>query len=109
MDTKGGEVSSKQKEMQEARERMKEKFSGARTGGEGTARRKFKTTHKTAMNDSKLDGIMKKFNTQPVPQISEVNMFTKDGKVITFNKPQGNRIADRSASIVPDTGHDRIR
>lgn len=73
----------------EAREKLKEKYAGVRTGGAGSQRRKFKSTHKSAMSDSKLEGVMKKFNTQPIPDIAEVNMFTKDHKVISFQKPQG--------------------
>jgi hypothetical protein len=78
-----------QQKINEARERLKEKYAGVRTGGEGSQRRKFKATHKTAMSDSKLEGVMKKFNTQPIPDIAEVNMFTKDHKVISFQRPQG--------------------
>lgn len=83
-------MEDKQKQIQEAKDRLAERFANVRTGGAGSQRRKFKSTHKAAMSDSKLEGVMKKFNTQPIPEIAEVNMFTKDGKVISFQKPQGN-------------------
>lgn len=83
-------MDAKLKSIAEAREKLKEKYAGVRTGGVGTQRRKFKTTHKAGMSDHKLEGVMKKFNTQPIPDIAEVNMFTKDNKVISFQRPQGN-------------------
>jgi hypothetical protein len=85
-------MDSKNQKIMEAREKLKEKYAGVQLGGAGSQRRKFKSTHKSAMSDSKLEGVMKKFNTQPIPEISEVNMFTKDHKVISFNKPQGRRL-----------------
>ena len=47
------------------------------------------STHKSAMSDAKLEGVMKKFKTQPIPDIAEVNMFTKDNKIISLRRPQG--------------------
>lgn len=79
----------KQQKILEARAKLADKFAGVRIGGEGTQRRKYKSTHKTTLNDTKLEGVMKKFNTQPIPDFAEVNMFTKDHKVINFQKPQG--------------------
>jgi nascent polypeptide-associated complex subunit beta len=84
-------MDSKQQQIQEARDKLKEKYANVRTGGVGTQRRKHKSTHKSAMSDAKLEGVMKKFNTQPIPDIAEVNMFTKDNKVISFQRPQGKQ------------------
>ena len=80
----------KKKAIQEARARLAEKCKDVRTGGPGTQRRKFKAVHKGGASDTKLEAVMKKFNTQPIPDITEVNFFTKDHKVISFQKPQGS-------------------
>jgi hypothetical protein len=79
---------AKQKQIEEARAKLAEKYAGVRVGGAGTQRRKFKAAPKAAVSDSKLESVMKKFNTQPIPDIAEVNMFTKDLKVISFQRPQ---------------------
>lgn len=89
----------KQKKIQEARQKLSEKFAGVRTGGKGTQRRKFKATHKSGMSDSKLESVMKKFNTQPIPDIAEVNMFTSDSQVISFNRPNGRRLVTQSTHL----------
>ena len=81
----------KQKQIMEARAKLAEKYASVRIGGEGSARRKFKAAPKSNVSDSKLDSVMKKFNTQPIPDIAEVNMFTKDLKVISFQRPSGMR------------------
>lgn len=80
---------AKQKSIQEAKERLAEKFKDVRTGGAGSQRRKFKAAPKSGASDSKLEAVMKKFNTQEIPEITEVNFFTKDNKVINFQKPKG--------------------
>ena len=84
------------KKIEEARAKLHEKYASVRTGGPGSQRRKHKVAHKTNVSDAKLDGVMKKFNTQPIPDIAEVNMFTKDNKVICFKQPQGNRSLTKS-------------
>lgn len=94
--------------IQEARDKLKEKYANVRLGGPGSQRRKHKSTHKSAMSDHKLEGVMKKFNTQPIPDIAEVNMFTKDNKVISFQRPQG-KLDLTSTRFVPDPDHDRQR
>lgn len=81
-------MEDKKKQIEERRAQLAEKYAGVRLGGSGSQRRKFKSTHKAPMSDAKLDSVMKKFNTQPIPDIAEVNMFTKDQKIISFQKPQ---------------------
>ena len=92
------EADAKQKSIQEARQRLAEKFKDVRTGGAGSQRRKFKAAPKGGASDTKLDAVMKKFNTQEIPEITEVNFFTKDNKVINFQKPKGSL---RSAQSTP--------
>jgi nascent polypeptide-associated complex subunit beta len=94
---------AKQKQIMEARAKLAEKYANVRIGGEGSARRKFKATHKTAMNDTKLDAVMKKFNTQPIPDIAEVNLFTKDLKVISFQRPTVHASFQTQTMIVSGT------
>ena len=49
-----------------------------------------KKVHKSAgADDKKLQTTLKKMNTQPIPQIEEVNMFKEDGNVIHFKAPRG--------------------
>lgn len=78
--------------VQEARLKLAEKFGDStRTGGAGSQRRKKKTVHKTQLNDDKkVKTMIKKFNVQPLPDISEVNMFKQDDTVIHFKNPEGN-------------------
>lgn len=90
------EAEAKQKSIQEARERLAEKFKDVRTGGAGSQRRKFKAAPKGGASDTKLDAVMKKFNTQEIPEITEVNFFTKDHKVINFQKPKGSLCSAQS-------------
>ena len=79
-------------EMNAAREAMiARRFGGAnmRTGGKGTARRKKKSSHKTATaDDKKLTSTLKKLNVTTIPGIEEVNMFKSDSSVVHFEHPK---------------------
>jgi hypothetical protein len=97
----------KKTNIEEARARLAEKYQSAKIGGVGTMRRKHKAVHKPSMTDAKLEAVMKKFNTQPIPDIAEVNMFTTDAKVISFSKPTGTSILTPSPRLLPDADHDR--
>ena len=79
--------------MQEARAKLAEKFGDStRTGGAGSQRRKKKTVHKTQLNDDKkIKTMIRKFNVQPLPDITEVNMFKEDHSVLHFKAPEGMR------------------
>lgn len=41
-------------------------------------------------DDKKLQAALKKLNTQPIPNIEEINMFQDDGNVLHFKAPKGN-------------------
>lgn len=58
-------------------------------GGKGTPRRKVKKSQKNSeVDDVKLQAALKKLDAQVIPQVSEVNMFQDDGKVLHFKRPQ---------------------
>jgi nascent polypeptide-associated complex subunit beta len=60
-----------------------------RIGGKGTPRRKMKKAGKPIVaDDKKLQGQLKKLNTQSVPYVEEVNMFRADGAVLHFSNPK---------------------
>ncbi|EPZ36564.1 nascent polypeptide-associated complex subunit beta [Rozella allomycis CSF55] len=60
-----------------------------RIGGKGTPRRKTKKVSKPAVaDDKKLQGALKKLNSQTVAGIEEVNMFQENGKIIHIAAPK---------------------
>jgi len=67
----------------EARLKLKEKFGKAeKVGG---MKRKHKAEHKAASGgDKRVKEIIKKLGAQPLPDISEINLFTNDNQVIQF-------------------------
>lgn len=67
----------------EARKKLKEKFGKAeKVGG---MKRKHKAEHKAQDGgDKKVKEIVKKLGAQPLPDISELNLFTNDNQVIQF-------------------------
>ncbi len=76
----------------EARAKLAKKFgdNGTQIGGRGSERRKKKAPTKPQINDDKkLKTLIKKFNVHPLPEISEVNMFKDDNRVIQFKEPEG--------------------
>ena len=67
----------------EARRKLKEKFG--KTEKVGGMRRKHKAEHKTQTGgDKKVKDVIKKLGAQPLPDISDVNLFTDDNQVIQF-------------------------
>ena len=53
-------------------------------------RRKVKVAPKSKkQEDKKILGAVKKYGTQTLDSIAEVNMFTEENKVIHFKKPAG--------------------
>lgn len=67
----------------EARRKLKEKFG--KTEKVGGARRKHKAEHKAqGGSDKRVKDVVKKLGAQPLPDISEVNLFTDDNQVIQF-------------------------
>ena len=74
-------------------EKLAKMQAEVRIGGKGTVRRKKKTVRKNTVVDAKkLQDTLKKLNAQLIPGIEEVNMFTKEGKVIHFLNPKGELI-----------------
>lgn len=67
----------------EARKKLKEKFGNVeKVGG---MKRKHKAEHKAqGGSDKRVKEVVKKLGAQPLPDISEINLFTDDNKVIQF-------------------------
>ena len=82
---------SEQDKVQEARKKLAEKFVGTSTklGGKGSMKRKVKVVHKAGgSDDKKTKDLIKKLGAQPLPEISEINLFTEDNKVIQFKNAE---------------------
>lgn len=75
-----------------AKEKLTKKFGNPQLGGKGTARRKNKRVTKTTGGDVKFRAMLKKLGADPIPDITEVNMFTEDDKVLRFKNPEGIEI-----------------
>merc|ERR1711981_1020457 len=76
-------------EVEEARERLKERFGKAQIGGKGTQRRKNKHVQKKVVaEDKKLTSAIKKYDPKTIPDIEEVNMFRDDNTILHMKKPQ---------------------
>ena len=74
----------------EARKRLADKFSSTsiKLGGKGTPKRKVKVVHhSTSNNDKQTKDIIKKLQAQPLQDLNEINLFTKDLKVMQFKNP----------------------
>ena len=82
---------SEQEKVLEARKKLAEKFGGSSTrlGGKGTMKRKHKVVHKSGgQDDKKTKDLIKKLGAQPLPEISEINLFTDDNKVVQFKNAE---------------------
>merc|ERR1712168_841619 len=89
-------------------EKLKKLQKNVRIGGKGTARRKKKIVHKTAVtDDKKLQGVLKKLSVNSIPGIEEVNMIKDDGTVLHFNNPKVQ--ASLQANTFAITGHADIK
>ena len=82
---------NEQDKVLEARKKLAEKFGGnsTRLGGKGTMKRKHKVVHKaSSQDDKKTKDLIKKLGAQPLPEISEINLFTDDNKVVQFKNAE---------------------
>ena len=108
----------------EARKKLKEKFGNVeKVGG---MKRKHKADSKPASgSDKKVKEIIKKLGAQPLPDISEINLFTADNKVIQFKgaevygsfqnqtiivsgQPQTNDLKDCFADVVTQLSPEQL-
>lgn len=72
-----------------ARQKLKAKFSGSsKIGGKGTQKRKTKNRKKTKNTDKNIKNLTSKLGAQKLPDITNINLFTNDNKVIQFKKPE---------------------
>mmetsp|Transcript_347 Transcript_347/g.474 ORF Transcript_347/g.474 Transcript_347/m.474 type:complete len:169 (+) Transcript_347:57-563(+) len=91
-------------DVQAARDKLKERFSSVRVGGEGTVRRKKKKVQASRGADEKqLQAQLKRLGVNNIPGVEEVNMFKDDGTVIHFATPKVQ--ASVSANTYTVTGH----
>ena len=75
----------------DARKKLAEKFSqtSIRIGGKGTPKRKIKVVHHSSGGaDKQTKEVIKKLQAQPLQDLSEVNLFTNDMKVLQFANPE---------------------
>ncbi|KKA27783.1 hypothetical protein TD95_004962 [Thielaviopsis punctulata] len=95
--------------MADIQERLKKLGATARTGdGKGTPRRKAKRApQRSGADDQKLQASLKKLNTQPIPNIEEVNMFKADGNVIHFNQPRVHAAVPSNTFAIYGAGQDK--
>lgn len=94
--------------MADIQERLKKLGAVSRTGGKGTPRRKVKrTAPRTAADEIKLQGQLKKVNVQPITQIEEVNMFKSDGNVIHFANPKVHAAVPSNTFAIYGQGEDK--
>ncbi|PIK59738.1 putative transcription factor BTF3-like 4 [Apostichopus japonicus] len=70
-------------------QKLRAQVKDVRIGGKGTARRKRKHLHKTAVGDDrKLQNALKRLAVNSIHGIEEVIMFKADGNVLHFNNPK---------------------
>ncbi|KAL5606366.1 uncharacterized protein BROUX77_003559 [Berkeleyomyces rouxiae] len=107
--------------MADVQERLKKLGATARTGyvsypkmptislyGKGTPRRKAKRTpQRSGADDHKLQATLKKLNTQPIPNIEEVNMFKSDGNVIHFNQARVHAAVPSNTFAIYGAGQEK--
>lgn len=84
-------MSDEAQKVLDARKRLAEKFgsTSTRLGGKGTPKRKLKVVHHSNTGtDKHAKEIIKKLQAQPLQDLSEVNLFTNDLKVLQFKNPE---------------------
>ena len=69
-----------------ARERLKASRGSKKVGGRRHVGKRNKKTQKTSDN-KKVTQLVGKLGAQKLPDISNVNLFTSDNKVISFSQP----------------------
>ena len=78
---------NEQEKVMQARAKLKKRFG--KTEKAGGMRRKNKASHKPVNNDTKkVKDVVKKLQAQPLPDISDLNLFTNDNEVIQFKNPE---------------------
>merc|ERR1712112_192150 len=88
--------------------KLQQNAADVRIGGKGSARRKKKVLHRTAVTDGKkIDQHLKKLSVNSIPGIEEVNMIKEDGHVIHFNNPKVQ--ASLAANTFAITGHAEMK
>ena len=84
-------LTEEQQKVLDARKKLSDKFSSTsiRIGGKGTPKRKVKVVHHNSSNsDKQTKEVIKKLQAQPLQELNEVNLFTKDLKVLQFKNPE---------------------
>merc|ERR1712050_818574 len=95
-------------DVQEAREKRKQRFESVRTGGKGTARRTKKTKHQNhGADDKQLQAQLKRLGVNNIPGIEEVNMFKDDGSVLHFSAPKVQASVTANTYVVVGHGENK--
>lgn len=95
-------------DVQAAREKLKQKFEGVRTGGKGSTRRKKRTTHHmNGADDKQLQSQLKKLQVNSIPGIEEVNMFKDDGMVLHFASPKVQASVAANTYVISGVGENK--
>ena len=83
------ENSSIDKEIREAREKMAAEFGNMQIGGKGTQKRKKMAKHRgnKVEADKKVVAHAKKSGARKINEVSEINIFKDDNKVVHIKKP----------------------
>ena len=90
-ESKEQQITEEQQKVLDARKKLSDKFSSTsiRLGGKGTPKRKVKVVHHgSTNNDKQTKEVIKKLQAQPLQELTEVNLFTNDLKVMQFKNPE---------------------
>ena len=76
-------------EILEARKKMAEEFGNMQLGGKGTQKRKKMAKHRgnKVEADKKIVALAKKSGARKINEVSEINIFKDDNKVVHIKKP----------------------
>eukprot|EP00929_Paragymnodinium_shiwhaense_P068749 TRINITY_DN3463_c0_g1_i1.p2 TRINITY_DN3463_c0_g1~~TRINITY_DN3463_c0_g1_i1.p2 ORF type:complete len:158 (+),score=69.45 TRINITY_DN3463_c0_g1_i1:77-550(+) len=91
-------------EVQAARDKLKARMGGVRTGGSGTQRRTKCKKHASAADDKQTQAQLKRLGANPIPGIEEVNMFKEDGTIIHFANPKVQAAVQANTFVVSGNG-----
>ena len=83
------ENNSLDKEIREARQKMAAEFGNMQIGGKGTQKRKKMAKHRgnKVEADKKVVALAKKSGARKINEVSEINIFKDDNKVVHIKKP----------------------
>jgi nascent polypeptide-associated complex subunit beta len=82
-------MDSEHQKVLDARKKLSDKFGKtSKIGGKGTQKRKNLNKKKTVATDKNIKNLATKLGAQKLPDITNINLFTEDNKVIQFKTPE---------------------